>query len=66
MPEQSHNLVIKTLAKGSMYELRSLIDECQDYDTARMIYTELKRLAHVIASKHGFPAECRDQRKQAA
>jgi len=62
MPDNGHNLAISTLAKGATAQLREIIDHCDDREAARYIYTELRRLAHVLAVKHRFPAEVRERK----
>jgi hypothetical protein len=66
MSEAAENLVILTLAKGSTAELRSLIERCNDRETGRVLYTELRNLAHKLAVKHKFPAEIGCKEREAA
>jgi hypothetical protein len=54
MPDSPQNLVIKTLAKGATAELREIVENCDDRETARPIYTELLRLAHKLSHKFEF------------
>jgi hypothetical protein len=61
---EMRDLVLSTLAKGALVELRTIIDQCHDKDTARPIYTELRRLAYEIAKRHNFETQ-RDARNQA-
>jgi len=48
------NIVITTLARGALVELRVIHEQCDDAETARPIYAELRRLAYEIAKKHDF------------
>jgi hypothetical protein len=54
MPNPAENLVYSTLARGATAELRQIVENCEDCDTARPIYVELKRLFVLMEKKHGF------------
>lgn len=70
MSEQKQlNLVHRTLAKGATAQLREIAETCQDRETARVIYTELRRIALKLAYQYDFPmaqeAEIIKQRRAA-
>jgi hypothetical protein len=54
MTEKAENLLITTLAKGSVAELNNLIAKCDDRRTVREIYDMLMDLAHKASRKHKF------------
>ncbi len=45
---------LKIVASSYTAGLRVLIEHCDDRDTARRIYSELRNLSHRLAVKHGF------------
>ena len=53
MSEAANNLVITTMAKGAMAQLRE-VTEHADRETARPIYDEMMRIAYKLAYKHEF------------
>jgi hypothetical protein len=52
--KEMRDLVLSTLARGALVELRTIIDLCEDAETARPIYAELRRLWFTVAWKHNF------------
>ena len=52
--KEMRKLVLSTLARGSLTELRTIIDNCDDHDTARNIYGELRRLSYRVARAFNF------------
>ncbi len=59
------NLAIEATARGALAQVRHIAEHCEDRETARVIYAELRNLAHKLAKKHQFPAEVREQRRAA-
>lgn len=51
MTDTTQNLVIITLAKGRAAELRQLVKECEDKQTAEMIYREIVQIAKELNNR---------------
>lgn len=58
----AHNLIILARAKGSLAEIRTLTERCEDRDVARKLYADLMNIAAKLAAKHHFE---KNQRKAA-
>lgn len=56
MPEEHHQLVIRTIANGATAQLRVIVDVA-DRAEARRLHAELMRIATQIAVKHDFNRE---------
>lgn len=52
---------IKTVAMSCLNGLRAIVKNCDDRDVSRLIYTELRSIAHQLAIKHNFPAEVKER-----
>lgn len=48
------NFTIAVLAKGTLAEMRMLIERCEDRETAQSIYREMRNLEHKLAVKYKF------------
>ena len=59
-------MVIRAIADGATAQLRSVVDDCDDRDTARRIHAELIRIASQLAQRHGFVARRTTQRPATA
>ena len=62
MTSDTTKIVYMTLGKGATAQLREIAEKCEDRDTARVIYAELRRIAHQMNRKHNFEI----RRKEAA
>lgn len=52
--ENAENLIFRLASRGALAELQDIVANCADRDTARPIYTELRRLFVLLEKKHGF------------
>lgn len=60
---EANTVVLASVAKGALAQIRHLTEHSDDRETARLIYCEMKNLTHKLAVKYRFPAE---ERKEAA
>lgn len=56
-PQTQENYVHKVLSRGSLAELREIVETCDDRETALPIYREIKRLSRRMEDKHKFGKE---------
>ena len=63
MAENQNDLTLRMLAKGRLAELRSLVAEDMDRDTARRIHCEVTEIAVKLSRKYKF--EMRAERVKA-
>lgn len=61
MPEEHHQLVIRTIANGATAQLRVIV-EVADREEGRRIHAELLRIATELARKHDFRRERQEKR----
>lgn len=54
MSHPVENLTIAVMSKGVLAELRMLIERCEDKDTARAMYREMRQLEHKVRVKFRF------------
>ena len=52
--QQAEKIVVLTLAKGNLAELRHLVEKCLDRDDARVIYMEVCQIAKKLRDRHEF------------